>query len=327
MKQQLLGVFAAATLTATLAAGCAANLGQGQSGETTEGLPALDAAQAVRDSIARSEAAIAKSAGELSSLATVCGDCSTILTQVENDAEARLRLDGGLWQPWPEAQSGDDLPQPEEVSDAPLTPAGLAGYMSATARAQLDELAQASDLSPEETTTLGTTLAGRWASADALADFYQVDLVQNSADATSSASDLRGEAVSAQSGPAAFSAAPETGTAQAVVTFDCVATALGRSEFSKENPETEQALYDSLIRRSLTLTQAGITDARPGRCNSAPVSLAPAFEDLIGADLAVLASSNVSLRQLGASYLLADLELWSQFQLLPTVTLGVSDAE
>lgn len=335
-KQQLWGLALTLASLTTVSAGCSVDSDHTQSGTGTSasGLPQLTSTQSLRDDIARSESAIATNAHFLSSLATACEACADVLTTVSDDASARLQLDGGMWTPWPDAQSGQDLPLPAETADTPLTPAGLAGYMAESARSQLESLASNTDVDESETITLAATIAGRWASADALADFYGVDLVEASEAldpaqlVTRVGAPTGSEDASTQNAEIADQSGllEEEGSQRALITFDCAATATGRSSFSTENPNSEQHLYDSLTHRSVALIEAGVNDNRPARCDAEPQSIGATMNDLIGADIDVLTSTNPTVRQLGAQYIVNDLQFWSQFETLPTITLGVTDA-
>ncbi len=143
-------------------------------------LPRLDAAQTLRDEVARADWTIAQRTTQMAQMATECESCKTALEQAAESAGIRAVMSGGVWEPWGDFQDRDDAASvvelPAEVADAPYQVGPLSAYMWSTAKTQLDEVATLEGLEPAERQGLASILAGRMASARLLADQYSVDL-------------------------------------------------------------------------------------------------------------------------------------------------------
>lgn len=204
-------------------------------------LPTLSESESVRDAIARSEKAILIRTSELASLATECDTCQIALNEQAEAAAERLQTMGGMWEPWsstetdaetesetgaePETVSSsssvsvsiqdgvaiftDESGQtsraeiPDDLGEAPYTPAGLAAYMYATSIEQLQAASEVSEIEAAQLTTYGSILAGRISAAFELAAAYGVDLLQavqelpEEATATAVTEEMRSELVQA----------------------------------------------------------------------------------------------------------------------------------
>lgn len=168
---------AASLLTLSVAvSGCAATnaLPAAYSPEQAQmHLPDLDDMETVRDEVARAEFAVSQRAAELRSLSVECPKCEKALGAVSVDAQDRLELSGGLWEPWGdfthEPDAGSYVALPPEVVEAPFDVAGLVDFMTQTALQQLDEVGGLDDDFSDEKVALAGILIGRLGSAQALA--------------------------------------------------------------------------------------------------------------------------------------------------------------
>lgn len=322
--------FTVILLVALGAGGCGVG-GDPQSEPSGPELPHLAGAEETRDQIARSESAIAAAAAEMSALATACPECVTVFGGVGSAAEERLALVGGMWEPWPDAPAEirAELPEPAAVGDAPLVPEELVGYMSRTAQEQLAWLADADGLSPEETEVLASALLGRQVSAVRLGQFYGVSADEARKDlplgatGTSAATELpaEGQPVPSAELPTTEGASqsgdqdlPNWGADPAaegaLVKYDCVASSLGFTDLSAQNPGVEQMLYDSLLLRNAELVAAGVPDARGLRCVLQPSSADDLLDTLLGADLELLTAGDPQVRLTATRFLWDDLAQW-----------------
>lgn len=136
-------------------------------------LPELDAVELARDEVARAESSISDRSRLLASLAVECEPCDVALTENASDAETRLSLSGGLWNPWGEFSEDEEsdtfVEPPAEVGEAPFTVKGLVAFMAQTASQQLEEVAALPTDFVDEKEALGAILVGRLGASHALA--------------------------------------------------------------------------------------------------------------------------------------------------------------
>lgn len=305
-----------------LCVGCSATgVQQSNSGDSLPSLPQLSLAEGMRDQIARSEYAIAQASETMTALATECEECRSLLERTGDDAAARLAVVGGMWEPWADAQSGAELPEPPEVGNAPLLPASLVGYMLATAEEQLTAL---TEQTPELATPLAQVLTGRIASALVLANYYGIDPESASAsvDPDQLATSVGEPLAVAQALPQSAQSGAVAPAEDALETFDCLATASGRTELITAESSVEQSLYDDLVTRQRDLIKLGVSDSRPIRCSTGALSVPALFNTLIAADISLLSSENSLVRAEGQRLLLEDIRIWTKWGNPETVAPG-----
>jgi hypothetical protein len=129
---------------------------------------------ALRDAAARSETAAQARAKSLSAKATACESCRKVLDGIASDSTARLEALGGVWDPWNGA-TPEGAESPAAVADAPLEVGEFATWMALSARRDLVAAADA-DIAGPDARLLASAALGRLASAQHLADTYDVDL-------------------------------------------------------------------------------------------------------------------------------------------------------
>lgn len=292
-------------------------------------LPKLNQEQSIRDDIARSEEAIALSARDMAEIATQCADCATMLSEVSRDAQTRLTVSGGMWEPWEGQQSGQFLPHPADVGDAPTTPKGLVGYMMGSAVAQLNGIVT---YGSPDASTLSSLLAGRIASALTLAKLYDVDVneaVENlpkEALATSvSPTEISQSGVEANEMHRAQSDVEDSIGEKALFEYDCLTTALGRSSLVRQHSDIETTLRMSLIERSQKLVEAVQSDSRSIRCMPSTSDSGEFMTQLVGTDLTLIESPDSRLRSLAREFLIADVRTWNRVGEVPKVTPGMTE--
>ncbi|MGO3796480.1 MAG: hypothetical protein ACTJGR_05095 [Pauljensenia sp.] len=137
-------------------------------------LPELTGVAALRDAAARSETAAQARAKSLSAKATACESCREVLEGIASDSTARLEALGGVWDPWNGA-TPEGAESPAAVADAPLEVGEFATWMALSARRDLLAATDA-DIEGPDARLLASAALGRLASAQHLADTYDVDL-------------------------------------------------------------------------------------------------------------------------------------------------------
>ncbi|GEM_PF-227750 len=138
------------------------------------GLPELTGVAALRDVAARSESATRARAASLSAKATTCETCQEVLDGIASDSSARLEALGGVWDPWNGA-TPEGAQAPADVADAPVEVGEFATWMALSARRDLVAATDA-DIEGPDARLLASAALGRLASAQRLADTYDVDL-------------------------------------------------------------------------------------------------------------------------------------------------------
>ncbi len=142
-------------------------------------LPTLTGLARIRDVAARTDAAAASRAEELSAKATACEQCRSALDSLAADSTTRLTALGGLWDPWNgETPEGAESPAP--VADAPVDPSTLAAWLAASATRDLEAVASDRDISGDEARGIAAVATGRLASAEKLAAAYGVTIEDGS---------------------------------------------------------------------------------------------------------------------------------------------------
>ncbi len=286
--------------------------------------------------MARTEFAIETSASHLSGLASVCKGCAASLEENAVDADARLEILGGLWEPWAQLEPGQrlDLLELPAVGDAPLAPAPLAGYMHATALMQLEQLRQLSDDENLPQELLASLLAGRLLAAQYLADDFEADpkleaatlpagaLLTNPEGAAVSPSNTSESELASQSG----AQTSEDARQRAAQAMDCAGSTLGFTSLATEKVDWEQSLYDELISRRIQLEQLGPWPA-PIRCVIQFEEPSDVLEAVLGADLQLLISGDTALEELGLRWLLQDVKSVAAVGGIVPVTPGLASGD
>ncbi|WP_175953798.1 hypothetical protein [Schaalia sp. Marseille-Q2122] len=328
---------------AALAVLCAASLGACATlVPTITPLPEMNEAAALRDQVARHEAASVERATQLSSKASACGDCQSASSALVEGAQARLETIGGLWEPWPADTPQSLVEMPTPVAEAPLSPAAFAQWLEATARHDMTSVLAAHRTSPEAVTKeqavpVVTLAAGRAMDAWALAQAYGVDLEDSPAqlgtlieraaqlkahpssapatawalsaeDLSSEWADLQAQESFSESLREALAASPEA--TAAVRTWDCVAQTLPHMDIAVA-PVGDAELYaDALLTRSTELLSKGATDERQLRCELEASNASSLAQQVVAADIALALSSSEYVSALGVELLLADVQQW-----------------
>lgn len=303
-------------------------------------LPDLNEAAALRDQVARHEAASVERATELAAKASACGDCHSVATGLAQGATQRLETIGGLWDPWPADAPQSLVEQPTPVAEAPLSPAAFAQWLEATARHDMTHALIAHRGSPEVVTTehavpVLTLATARAIEAWDLAQVYGVDL---NADAPQLGALLERASQMAQgaegsvhtqwvltpkdlsptssSDPEAFDKAlrealsESSQAAQAVRTWDCVAQTLPHLDIAVEPLSNARQYADALLTRSTDMLAKGASDERQLRCELEASTASQLAQQVLAADLAVALSPSPEVSALGVELLLTDANQW-----------------
>lgn len=302
-------------------------------------VPALDEAGALRDQVARHEAASADRATQLHAKASSCAECQTAASSIIEGSKARLEAIGGLWEPWPADTPQSWVEQPAPVADAPLSPVAFAQWMEATARHDAFaamELHRSSPeaLSADQVVPVLALSTGRAIEAWNLAQAYGVDLNDEAhqlatlvekaarlphsgevaqAQWTLTAEDLSPEA---PSDPVAFeealgkALAESPQAAQAVRTWDCVAQTLPHLDISVAPVSNAPRYADALLTRSTDLLAKGAADQRQLRCEIEASTMAAMAQQVLAADMALALSPSPEVSSLGVELLLSDANQW-----------------
>lgn len=327
----------------------------------TSAVVELPAGDELRNSIASSEAAIARRLVEMSLAATECSDCAVALTSAANAALARLDDSGGVWEPNSPSlltagsieAEGDALRgaatssrsatllvehSPAIDVTAPYTVGQLAAFMSRTAVQQLDAIALGVDLDAGQRRALGAIVTGRLASAYSLADQYGVDLADavdalpsEFTPATLSSGESQGTAPSAQEDAQSSGAnlssedGPSAVEEDALVRFDCARTALLSQASANTGAAKKSA--DEFNARMVALVEEGTMDGRGLRCSSPPAGLEETLNLALTTDLALLGSQSLSVRESAVAYIEKDISWWATADPLtlpetPLLTIG-----
>gem|GEM_PF-5260737 len=301
-----------------LLTGCTDSGSQSSDAVSLPSLPNITAEENLRDELARTEFAIMTSANTMDDLATECQDCGQMMKDTSQSASTRLDVLGGMWEPWDPPQSGEHLPSPPEVADAPTPPAALVGYMLRSAEKQLDIVVETG---PAQAALYAQTLAGRMASARVIAVYYGIDTasaVENFLTKEIKTSVGEPLAVSETMTPKAHE--DLQGTTDAVLAFDCLGTESGRTTLA--GTDASQSFYNAMLDRQDILLSRLDDDPRPLRCSAQIQSQDGLFSELVGTDITLIGSSDPILRNLGRKWLEEDLETWSQYGTVPTITPG-----
>jgi len=112
-------------------------------------LPALTGFALSRDASARTEAAAAQRAHSLAALASECSSCASSLEALAQSSQQRLDFLGGVWDPWKDQENTANLPQPEEVAEAPYTIEEFISWLVISARRDLRAASNPTTSSPE----------------------------------------------------------------------------------------------------------------------------------------------------------------------------------
>ena len=137
-------------------------------------LPELTGVAALRDMAARSESAARARATSLSAKATTCEPCQKVLDGIASDSSARLEALRGVWDPW-NGTVPEGAQAPAAVADAPVEVGEFATWMALSARRDLVAAPDA-DIEGPDARLLASAALGRLASAQRLADTYDLDL-------------------------------------------------------------------------------------------------------------------------------------------------------
>lgn len=302
-------------------------------------LPSLTEAEALRDQIARHEAAAVDRATQLQTKATSCAECQAAASSIIEGSRTRLEAIGGLWQPWPADTPQSLVEQPAPIADAPLSPAAFAQWMEASARHDISAALEIHRGSPESLSTeqVAPVLAlgaGRALEAWELANAYGIDLddeapqlatlieralqLPHSAELTQAqwvltAQDL-GPAAPAE--PAAFeealtkALAESTEATRAVRTWDCVAQTLPHLDISIAPTANAHQYADALLTRSTDLLAKGASDERQLRCELEASTAVELAQQVLAADMALALSPAPEVSALGVELLLTDANQW-----------------
>ena len=139
-------------------------------------LPALTGFALSRDASARTEAAAAQRAHSLAALASECSSCASSLEALAQSSQQRLDFLGGVWDPWKDQENTANLPQPEEVAEAPYRIEEFISWLVISARRDLRAASNPTTSSPEQSRQLSAVALGRYASAVQLAQAYAIDI-------------------------------------------------------------------------------------------------------------------------------------------------------
>ncbi len=319
-------------------------------------LPELDRAALVRDAIGRTEQAIMDRTSQLASAADSCDTCASALTHAEKEADLRLKAAGGTWLPWGDPvdakanaliHSGRvEIPAP--VSDAPFTVDGLIAFMVLSAQDQLEALVRTQSIEPADRVALAGVLSGRIVSVTVLAEQFDVDVQQLSAELSKGEHNdkyvsLLPDLGVSDSGEDQDTDDPRpdstkddadrslTVEEQAAITYDCIHGTL--LEITEPNVDREKSLalnMDFEIRVD-ALRTLGAKDLRSARCILQTSQVSELLGEIVRTDLSLFASDDEEVRSLAATVLWPDSENWAR--LTPeeavgsTILVPVEDAQ
>ena len=296
-------------------------------------LPALTGFALSRDASARTEAAAAQRAHSLAALASECSSCASSLEALAQSSQQRLDFLGGVWDPWKDQENSADLPQPEEVAEAPYTIEEFVSWLVISARRDLRAASNPTTSSPEQSRQLSAVALGRYASAVQLAQAYAIDidagdqgvdaLAQRFTQATGATPNwlVRQGASSDLTLPqpsqtiSAFSSSDEA--AASTASWDCIAQTLPKSAVHTTDFYEAETIENALLDRASRSLERGSKDSRQLRCsltNTSPSDLAQAS---LRADVNLLQSESQDVRLFGVQAALDDLRLWAG---APTIT-------
>lgn len=336
-----------ATAALAVAGGCTptSSFLDGHSQSEGATLPALSSAQQLRGTIALTEVAIGTRLNEMSLAATDCAGCAGVLASATHASLARLSETGGAWEdtggtttssPAIWNTSGPDLPlgMGPAAPPAPYTVPPLTAFMVRTGEGQLLEVAHAADLTSGQRLGLGSILVARLGSAYQLANYFAVDVPK--AAKTLPTEEVApflpvdpgrgGETLGHSQQPQSSDLAedrPVSTAEDALVGFDCARTNLLASPEELLEPAELKSLNDELNRRMNSLVSVGVPDHRGLRCAAKVAGEGQALRSLLTADLALLGSEDVQLREAGAHYIVEDVARWAAISplTLPTESL------
>ena len=291
-------------------------------------LPALTGFALSRDASARTEAAAAQRAHSLAALASECSSCASSLEALAQSSQQRLDFLGGVWDPWKDQENTANLPQPEEVAEAPYR---IEEFISA--RRDLRAASNPTTSSPEQSRQLSAVALGRYASAVQLAQAYAIDidagdqgvdaLAQRFTQATGATPNwlVRQGASSdltlplASQTTSAFSSSDEA--AASTASWDCIAQTLPKSAVHTADFYEAETIENALLDRASRSLERGSKDSRQLRCSLANTSPSDLAQASLRADVNLLQSDSQDVRLFGVQAALDDLRLWAG---APTVT-------
>lgn len=305
-------------------------------------LPVLDEAGALRDQVARHEAASMDRATQLHTKAASCAECQAAASSIIEGSKARLETIGGLWHPWPEDTPQSWVEQPTPVADAPLSPEAFAQWLAATARHDTFsalELHRQSPtlLSTEQVIPVLVLSASRALEGWDLADAYSIDLNSEAPQLAAlierasqlsdgSEGDIRTQwpltdkdlSPALPSDTGAFEEALHKGlaestqAAQAVRTWDCVAQTLPHLDLAIAPLPNAEVYADALLTRSTDLLGKGVADERRLRCELEASTASELAQQVLTADMAMALSPSAEVSSLGVELLLSDVDQWRE---------------
>lgn len=314
---------------------------------TQRSFPELRGFEAARDQAARSEFALAKRTRQLEELVdeSLCAQCGQVLTSITSASSTRLEKLGGMWDPWADedttAQSAAVDTGTADAADAPQQVKELISWMILTAQR---DLSHSSDPDISDTTqalALARIGLGRYLDAIDLASAY--DITPDAGQATVGELNARLDSVTSTptligpnpplpaglaswflnstqlnsataleqmdfSGESQNAFSTSTELSQTVATWDCVAQTLPRTQVVDANISDASTQADRLLTRSSRYLNAGAADTRTVRCRLASSDPNELANDLIDANLSLLASDSHQVRLAGLHAALEDID-------------------
>ncbi len=301
-----------------------ANAAQDKDPELPEpNLSQLTVSQQLQTWSANTEEALAQRFGLLESLATQCKSCQTALLDAQESAEGRLEFLGGVWQPGEASQRESAVP--------PFTPSGSATFGALSAKAELaalaewemsdspDSIAEPSTVPWNHVVALAAPLAERIVSSalllkeftedprkelKALAEAPVPDYLVPTLTAPQASDQEQGSNPSdadENDADPALEGLERPDPGEFAVAFDCIAATV-----LFEGTDKALSYAQSLRDRVHWLAARGIVERLPARC------VLPEYTDeelgvqLLQADLALMTSGQVVVREQAAQWLWED---------------------